>query len=97
MRDRDFEDLPGAEIVREGLADLLAGRRSIAAGAVQSTAPRLRRVGVPAPSRHGGAPAAHDLYEQLREVHGDAAHSRYNAILARLASLAGAAELARGG
>jgi len=89
--------LPGAEIVLPGLADLEAGRESVNASAVQAAAPRLRRAGVGAPAADGNPPAAHRLYEQLSDRLGDGAHSRYNAILARVASFAGAAERARGG
>lgn len=92
-----LERLPGAEIVLPGLADLEAGRESVFASAVQSAAPRLRRAGFNAPSAAGDTPAAHALYRQLSEELGDRAHSRYNAILARVASFAGAAERAQGG
>jgi len=95
MADEAYRRLPGAEIVLAGIADIEAGRRSINASAVQCAAPRLRRIGLEAPSAQGDVPAAHDLYRQLRAEYGDAAHSRYNAILARIASFAGAAELAR--
>jgi hypothetical protein len=97
MADERYSKLPGAEIVLPGLADIEAGRKTINASAVQSAAPRLRRAGLEAPSAEGNTPAAHDLYQQLRIEHGDGAHSRYNAILARVASFAGAAELARRG
>jgi hypothetical protein len=97
MADAACKRLPGAEIVLAGLADIEAGRKSINASAVQCAAPRLRRIGLKAPSAEGDVPAAHDLYGQLRAEYGDAAHSRYNAILARVASFAGAAELARRG
>jgi hypothetical protein len=92
-----FESLPGAEIVLPGIADLEAGRRTVNASAVQCAAPRLRRAGLQAPSAAGGTPAAHELYQQLSEQLGDRAHARYNAILARVASFAGAAERARTG
>jgi len=92
-----LESLPGAEIVLPGLADLEAGRESIFASAVQCAAPRLRRAGLNAPSTSGPSPAGHELYRQLSEELGDRAHSRYNAILARVASFAGAAERARSG
>jgi hypothetical protein len=95
-----LKQLPGSEIVLPGLADLRAGRPSIDASAVQSAATRLRRAGidVPSPSVDTNAPpAAHVLYRQLRDELGDAAHSRYNAILRRVLSFAGAAERARGG
>lgn len=97
MADEAYKRLPGAEIVLAGIADLEAGRTSVNASAVQCAAPRLRRIGLEAPSAEGDVPAAHELYGQLRDEHGDAAHSRYNAILARVASFAGAAELARRG
>jgi hypothetical protein len=98
MSDEQLKNLPGAEIVLPGLADLAAGRETVNASAVQSAAPRLRRAGLDAPSaERGEPPAAHRLYAQLSEELGDAAHSRYNAILARVASFAGAAELARRG
>jgi hypothetical protein len=97
MPDDSLKNLPGAEIVLPGLADLEAGRESVNASAVQAAAPRLRRAGVDAPSATGDVPAAHRLYEQLSNQLGDAAHSRYNAILSRVASFAGAAERARSG
>jgi hypothetical protein len=95
MANEAYRKLPGAEIVLPGIADIEAGRRTINASAVQCAAPRLRRIGLEAPSAQGDVPAAHDLYGQLRTEYGDAAHSRYNAILTRVASFAGAAELAR--
>jgi hypothetical protein len=94
---KQFEHLPGAEIVLPGIADLEAGRRSLYASAVQCAASRLRRAGVDTPLATQGSPAAHVLYSQLSEELGDRAHSRYNAILARVASFAGAAERARSG
>ncbi|HXV06167.1 MAG TPA: hypothetical protein VFP23_09730 [Solirubrobacterales bacterium] len=97
MSDERFARLPGAEIVLAGVADLEAGRRSVNASAVQCAAGRLRRLGLNARGADGSVPAAHDLYEQLRSDLGDGAHSRYNAILSRVASFAGAAERARRG
>lgn len=97
MPDRSLKSLPGAEIVLPGLADLEAGRESVNASAVRAAAPRLRRAGLNPPSEAGDVPAAHELYRQLSDELGDAAHSRYNAILARVTSFAGAAERARSG
>lgn len=97
MPDVDLKALPGAEIVLPGLADLEAGRETVNASAVQAAAPRLRRAGVDAPGVDDDPPAAHRLYRQLSDELGDGAHSRYNAILARVASFAGAAERARSG
>lgn len=93
----DLQSLPGAEIVLPGIADLEAGRRSVNAIAVQCAATRLRGVGLNAPGVEGDVPAAHQLYRQLSEELGDGAHSRYNAILRRIASFARAAERARRG
>lgn len=95
MNPASLNCLPGAEIVLPGLADLEAGRQSVNAIAVQAAAPRLRRAGLDAPSARGDIPAAHRLYQQLSSQLGDGAHSRYNAILARVASFARAAERAQ--
>jgi hypothetical protein len=97
MLDEELKRLPGAEIVLAGVEDLRHGRQSINASAVQIAAGRLRGVGLQAPSAQADAPAAHRLYRQLSEELGDGAHARYNAILARVASFAEAAELARRG
>lgn len=97
MSDERLKNLPGAEIVLPGLADLKAGRGTVNAAAVQAAAPRLRRIGLDTPDIRGEVPAAHRLYQQLSEELGDAAHAHYNAILARVASFAGAAELAQRG
>ncbi len=86
-----FEALPGAEIVLPGMRDLEAGRDSVNAAAVSSAATRLREVGLDLPQTEGDVPAAHALYERLSQELGDAAHSRYNAILNRVASFAAAA------
>ena len=95
MSDEELERLPGAEIVLQGIEDLKLGRESVNAIAVQCAATRLRGVGLDAPGIEGDVPAAHRLYARLSDDLGNAAHSRYNAILARVASFAGAAELAR--
>lgn len=97
MSVEQLESLPGAEIVLAGIADLEADRRSVYASAVQCAAPRLRRAGLNTPSAGGDTPAAHELYSQLSEELGDRAHSRYNAILARVVSFAGAVERAQSG
>lgn len=97
MAAEDLKSLPGAEIVLPGIVDLEAGRDSVNAIAVQCAATRLRRIGLNAPGATSAGPAAHRLYERLGEELGDGAHSRYNAILARVASFAGAAERAQRG
>lgn len=97
MDDRALEMLPGAEIVLPGLADLQAGRMSTSALAVRSAATRLRELGFEAGGSDGEEPSAHQLYQHLHRELGDAAHSRYNAILSRVTSFARAAERARAG
>ncbi len=97
MSDEELERLPGAEIVLGGIEDLKRGRESVNACAVQAAAGRLRSIGLEAPSAQGEVPAAHRLYRALSEDLGGGAHARYNAILARVASFAEAAELARRG
>lgn len=84
-------DLPGHEIVSEGLSDLAAGRESECGLLVAMAAPRLRTLGVEVPAG-GGANPSHRLYELLAADSGRGAHSRYNALVARMVSFARAAE-----
>jgi len=93
---RSLEKLPGAEIVLPGLADLEAGRESVNATAVRCAATRLRDLGFDTPKVEDDVPAPHALYERLSRELGDGAHSRYNAILRRVASFAAAARAPRG-
>jgi hypothetical protein len=88
-------DLPGYELVSQGLEDLLAGRESESALLVAMAAPRLRGLGIDVP-QGGGEQPAHRLYELLSETD-DGAHSRYNALVARMVSFARAAERASAG
>lgn len=89
-----WERLPGYELVRGGLADLMAGRESEAALMVAMAAPRLRALGIDVPPTVEGA--SHRLYELLSE-RGGGAHSRYNALVGRMVSFARAAEHASTG
>ena len=88
-------DLPGHEIVSEGIEDLVAGRESESALLVAMAAPRLRRLGLHVPEG-GGARPSHRLYELLADT-GEGPHSRYNALVARVVSFARAAEHASAG
>ena len=78
-------DLPGEELVRQGLADVAAGRRTQNACLVSIASPRLVRAGV-LPS---DAPLIEEaelaLYRLLRAEGGDA-YSRYNSLLRELVS-----------
>ena len=83
--------LPGGDLVAKGLADLEGGVESIEALLVSIGAPRLVPLGfelTPITSPE------HRLYERLAEEEGDAAHSRYNALVRRLVSFERAAECA---
>lgn len=92
MTERVPEGMPGADLVEVGLADLERGVESIEALLVSIGAPRLARLGIavhsPYPSPEKG------LYELLRREDPDGAHSRYNALVARLVSFERAAECA---
>jgi len=80
-----FDGLPGGDLVGSGLADLARGIRSVAALLVSIGAPRLRALGVDVPEHEIPAPER-ALYELLAQSEGDAAHSRYNALVRRLVS-----------
>lgn len=75
-------DLPGSELVAEGLLDLEAGRRTVAALVVSIGAPRLCALGFQVPSPIDDA--EHGLFLLLAESDPDAAHGRYNALIRRL-------------
>ena len=87
-----WDDLPGGDLVREGLDDLRNGRETAPALLVAIGAPRLRRLGIDVPE------SAQDpekrLYALLASTEGDAAHSRFNALIRRLVSFERAAEAA---
>lgn len=83
-------NLPGHELVADGLTDLREGRESESALLVAMAAPRLRRLGFEVPAGGGEMPS-HRLYELLADK-GQGAHSRYNALVARVVSFARAAE-----
>jgi hypothetical protein len=85
-----FADLPGHDLVSAGLADLEAGRETECALLVAMASRRLRGVGIQVPETAIRRPS-HRLYELLSEA-GPGAHSRYNALLARIVSFARAAE-----
>lgn len=83
-------NLPGHDLVTAGLADLRAGRDTDLALLVAMAAPRLRALGLDVPDTIAGTPS-HRLYDSLSEA-GPGAHSRYNALVARMVSFARAAE-----
>jgi hypothetical protein len=81
--DQTIAGLPGEMLVRQGVADLRAGRRTIAACAVDIARSRLHSAGIQWQST--GLEPELELYSLLRREGGDA-YSRYNAILRELAS-----------
>ena len=88
---RSFVSLPGQDLVEAGLADLREGRESEASLLVAMAAPRLRAVGISVPDSPVEQPS-HRLYRLLSERDPGAAHSRYNALVARVASFSRAIE-----
>lgn len=79
-----MSDLPGADLIEQGVADLEASRETDAALLVAIGAPRLRQLGLAIPP--GPPNPEHRLYLRLADTAGDAAHSRYNALVRRLVS-----------
>ena len=81
--------LPGEDLVRRGLADYHAGRRSAESFLVQMARPRLTDCGLlPAESEALAEPEL-ELYRLLREQGGDA-YARYNALSRELVSFGNA-------
>jgi hypothetical protein len=80
-----FEELPGGELVTEGLIDLIDGRETIAALLVAIGAPKLRQIGITMPEYNLPVPE-HRLYDLLAEEDMDSAYSRYNALIHKLVS-----------
>jgi len=79
-------------LIEQGLDDAARGVESLPALLVWVGAPRLRRLGYAVPP--GPPLPEHRLYEVLSQQDPDAAHSRYNALVRRLASFARAAACA---
>ncbi len=83
------DDLPGADLVKQGARDLEAGRESAEALLVSIGAPRLRSIGIELATPI--ASPEHKLYLLLAREKGDGAHSAYNALIRRLVSFERAA------
>ena len=86
---RDWNELPGGDLVLRGLADLRAGRETPEALLVAVGAPRLRGLGIDVPVLDD---PEHRLYDLLADEESDSAHSRYNALIRRLVSFERALE-----
>ena len=85
-------ELPGSDLIEQGISDLAAGRETVEALLVSIGARRIAALGrdVPAPF----AEAEIRLYELLAADDQDSAHGRYNALVRRLVSYERAAECA---
>lgn len=85
--------LPGSALVEKGIRDLEHGLETIEALLVSQAPTALRDVGWPTP------PPIEDpeskLYELLSRLHGNGAHSKYNAFRRQLASFLRAARCVR--
>jgi hypothetical protein len=77
--------LPGEDIIKQGISDLVAGRETIESLLVSIGSPRLRQIGVAVPNTVISNPE-HRLYDLLSAEDSDSAHSRYNALIRRLVS-----------
>ena len=77
-----WDALPGAELIRQGIRDAETGQESIAALVVSIGAARLARCGLVVAHAFDGPERR--LYDLLQNEHGDGAHSKYNALLRRL-------------
>ena len=86
-------NLPGAELIEAGLADLATGTETDEALLVSIAAPRLRALGFEVPPPFADAELR--LYHRLAARHGAGAHARYNALVRRLVSFQRAAACAR--
>ena len=87
----DYEEsiagLPGADLIMTGLNDLRQGAHTECSLLVSIASPRLRHLGFDVPeSKDIPSPHEHQLYSLLEQTHGEAAYSRYNSLLRRIAS-----------
>lgn len=82
-------ELPGGDLVDQGLDDLAAGKETAVSLLVSLAAPRLRREKVPIPAALPADPDS-KLYRLLSATEGDLAHARYLAHLEQIASFADA-------
>ena len=89
----DLSGLPGEELVRCGVDDLQAGKRTESALLMLVAGPRLRGLGIDVQEPGDIAPPyEHRLYEYLGERYGASGYRRYNAMIRRIVSFARAME-----
>jgi hypothetical protein len=81
----NMSGLPAEALVRQGIADLEAGRRTIAGLLVSVARTRFERTGLLRPGTICEDQAELELYRMLRRDGGDA-YARYNALIQELTS-----------
>jgi hypothetical protein len=96
MKTEKLQQLPGAELVLRGIADLIQNEETEYSLLVRIGSSRLRAAGLKVPTQ----PELHELpehllYRRLSQVYNNEAHSRYNAMIRRLVSFERALELLR--
>lgn len=75
-----FDGLPGADLVREGVADVAAGRQTLEAALVQIAPLRLSRVGIRLATVQ---PLARERVFAFLRSDPPTAHGRFNALVDR--------------
>jgi hypothetical protein len=86
-------ELPGGDLVEQGLMDLDRGVETAEALLVSMAAPRLRALGFDVPTAIADPELR--LYQKLAIDWGNGAHSRYNALVRRIVSFQRAAACVR--
>jgi hypothetical protein len=81
-------ELPGEDLVEQGLKDLASGQITEQALLVLIASPRLEKLGIAIPDVSVAEPNEHRLYELLSQRLGNAAHSQYNSLIRRIVSFA---------
>lgn len=89
----EFEGLPGAALIEEGLRDLARGQETVGSLLVLIGAPRLRAGRIEVADVTVADPD-HRLYQLLAAEDPDSAHARYNALVRQLISFERALECA---
>ncbi len=90
MKDVNYMNLPGGNIVQHGLADLASSQPTIPALLVSIGSPRLEQIGIHVPSPISSP--EFKLYKTLSAMNPDSAHSQYNGWIRKLVSFERAAE-----
>jgi hypothetical protein len=89
------DELPGAELIDQGLADLAARAETVPALLVSIARSKLRSLGLDVPDPGWAEPELR-LYRLLRQQQPADAYGRYNSLIRRLVSYAQALEVREG-